>query len=325
MDKKFNKRFPIYPVLGNHEKFPCDQYTENETELLEGLANVYKDYLDDEAYESFKTYGYYSMKHLNTNIRMVALNCFLCDNMNYNFLSSHKKAQMQIKWMENTFREAEKNGEYIYILDHFPINSIFELTECALRKKALIDRFSYIIRGHFSGHTHTDDISVVTEYFNSSKPIAVNYVAPSLTTFSKHFPAFRIFYADTKTKNIIDYVQYFLNLTKANEEGKAIWEVNYKASEFFKAKNLQDLEAQFNVETEGDYIIHRYGNTPQAIKKAHKEVEIRRAKCNVQKDTYHSYLECAFPKISIQGIKDWFFELLNRFQGKWVDEGILDV
>ena len=150
----------------------------------------------------------------------------------------------------------------------------------------MIDRFSYIVRGHFSGHTHTDDITIVTEFFDHSKPISANFIAPSLTTFSKHFPAFRIYYADSNTKNIIDYVQYFLNVTKANADGKAVWELNYQASTAFGAKNMQDLTTIYNMETEGDYIIHRFGNTPEAIKKAHKEVEIRRAKCCIQNDNY---------------------------------------
>lgn len=263
------------------------------------------------------------MKHLDTNLRIIALNCFLCDTVNFNLLSSHKEAQEQFKWLEQTLRDAEKAGEYVYIIDHFPINGNFQLTECALRLKALINRFNYIIRGHFSGHTHVDDTTVVTDFFDENKKISVNFIAPSLTTFNTHMPAFRIFYADSNTKNLIDYEQFFLNLTKANADNKAVWELNYRATEFFKVKNLMDCDKIYEIDTEGDYIIHRNGNTPEAIAKAHDENEILKSKCTVTQDTYHKFLMCFSPKISIKGLGSWLFEFLNRLQGLWVDEGVL--
>ena len=66
LNEKFNHSVPIYPILGNHEKYPNDAYSTNgEPELLKNMADLYKEYLDDQAYESFKKFGYYSMKHKN--------------------------------------------------------------------------------------------------------------------------------------------------------------------------------------------------------------------------------------------------------------------
>lgn len=97
----------------------------------------------------------------------------------------------------------------------------FYLTECALRLRAVLDRFNYIIRGHFTGHTHVDDIIGVHSYFNASDIIDINYVAPALTTYSNHLPSFRVYQVDSNTKHIVDYEQYRFNVTEANIKGGA--------------------------------------------------------------------------------------------------------
>lgn len=62
-----------------------------------------------------------------------------------------------------------------------------------MRFNALVDRYSYIIRGQFYGHTHEDEIS----FFPSMKTsgsilnadlVGFNLVAPSLTTYSDRMP-----------------------------------------------------------------------------------------------------------------------------------------
>ena len=58
LDEKFNNSIPVYPALGNHEKYPADLYLTSEGDLLEYYANVFKEYFyEDQAYESFNKYG----------------------------------------------------------------------------------------------------------------------------------------------------------------------------------------------------------------------------------------------------------------------------
>ena len=116
-----------------------------------------------------------------------------------------RSSQKRIYMARRSFEKAEKNGEYVYLIDHFPINSSFQLIECAQRLRALFDRFDYIIRGFFSGHTHLDDISPVRTYFESKPIININYIAPPLTTYPGRNPSFRQFILDSNTKNVIDF------------------------------------------------------------------------------------------------------------------------
>ena len=316
IDEIFNFSVPVYPALGNHEKYPADLYLSSEGEMLEAYAEIFKDYFyEDQAYESFKNYGYYTEKYKDTNLRIVVLNCLVCDAWNFYIMGGrHRAAKDEFIWLEKVLRQAEKDGEYIYLIDHFPINSSFQLTECAQRLRALLDRFDYIIRGYFSGHTHLDDISPVKTYFEPKPIININYIAPPITPYPGRNPSFRQFIIDSNTKNIIDYEQYRLNLTDANENGNADWYIVYKATKLFNVTDLTELDKIFKINVDGDYVIQRYAEGKEEKKVLHNKKEINKAQCQIETDTFHDYYNCVDDKI-FSG--DFFFELLNDLSGEW--------
>lgn len=63
---------------------------------------------------------------------------------------------------------------------------------------ALVDRYSYIIRGIFGGHSHADELEI---FYDSETEEAINatFIAPSLTTYSNRNPSFRVFEVDADT------------------------------------------------------------------------------------------------------------------------------
>ena len=316
IDEKFNGSIPVYPALGNHEKYPADLYLSSETELLERYAEIFKDYFyEEQAYESFKKYGYYTEKYKDTNLRIVVLNCLVCDTWNFYIIGGrHQAAKDEFIWLEDVLRKAEKDNEYVYIIDHFPINSNFQLTECAQRLRALFDRFDYIIRGFFSGHTHLDDISPVRTFFEPKPIININYIAPPITTYPSRNPSFRQFIIDSNTKNIIDYEQYRLNITDANLKGVANWYITYNATSLFNVSDLTELDKIFKIDVDGDYIKQRYAEGKEEKKILHNKKEINKAQCQIESDTFHDYYTCLDDKI-FGG--DFFFELLNDLSGEW--------
>ena len=317
LDEKFKNEIPIYPALGNHEKYPSDLYIGDEAELLENYGQIFKDYFyEEQAFETFRKYGYYTEKYKDTNLRIVVLNCLLCDTWNFYIIGGrHEAAKKEFIWLEEVLRQAEKNGEYVYLIDHFPINSNFQLTECAQRLRALLDRFDYIIRGFFSGHTHLDDISPVRTYFEPKPIININYIAPPLTTYPGRNPSFRQFILDSNTKNVIDYQQYRLNLTEANQKREANWYIVYNATQMFKVNDLTELDKIFKIDVDGDYIIQRYAEGKDEKKIVHNKKEINAAQCQIQTDTYHDFYVCAADTIFS---KEYFFEFLNDLSGEWV-------
>jgi sphingomyelin phosphodiesterase len=179
---------PVYPTLGNHEKFPADQFfpfedpKQEEKPLLKFFADQWRHWLGEEAYNEFLRYGFYSKRHLDTNLRIVSYNCLYCDILNFYLIKDPTDPSGQIRWLERTLRYAELNDEVVYIIGHIPVGDTSILSECSKRIKAIIDRYSHIIRGIFGGHTHYDEVKVISEYFNKDKISAISFIAPSLTT-----------------------------------------------------------------------------------------------------------------------------------------------
>ena len=303
LDNKFrtnNKKIPIYYAFGNHEKYPNDAFKEHEEELLKNMADIYKDYLSDEAYESFKNYGYYAMMHPNSNLKIIALNCFYCDSFNFNHFNGTKNnTKKMFEWLENELEKSEKNNEYVYILNHFPLNTAFMLTQCAKRFQALFDRYEYIVRGIFSGHTHRDDTEFVTEYFNKNNYININFVAPQLTTFSYKLPSYRVYEIDSKYKLIIDYEQYRMNLTKSNSEQKPYWYLSYNATKFFKVNDMTEYEKIAKSINISEYVLKQFSDSQSGEKKMNNNSTQKEAKCIISTNNFNDFYKCYAPKFSL--------------------------
>ncbi len=246
MKDKFNYTIPIYPAIGNHEFYPVDLFdpfdeVKNE-KALNITAELWKDWIGEEAYKLYIKRGYYTTKHLNTNFRIVSLNTMDCDVMNFNIIKNPTDPNGQFKWLESVLRQAENDNEIVYLIGHIPPGDGTYTSECSKRYNALIDRFSNIIRGQFYGHTHLDEFRTVHEYFNYTNVVGIINIAPSLTTYSEKSPQFRVYMVDDDSKVILDYDQYYLNITKANlnPDETPTWEILYNAKKSFKINNMTD-------------------------------------------------------------------------------------
>lgn len=84
----------------------------------------------------------------------------------------------------------------------------------SLRYNAIIDRFSYTIRGQFFGHSHDDHIGMHYSVNNQSSVSSYYFIAPSLTTYSDRVPRYRVLDVDFDTNQVKDFHQYRLDLRK---------------------------------------------------------------------------------------------------------------
>ena len=298
INKKFNNdslKIPVFFSIGNHEKFPNDEYKDNEEELLANLTELLKIYIhDDEAKKTFKKGGYYSQKLNDTKLRFISLNCLVCDSFNFNLFNSTKEhAKDMFRWLENELQKAEENEEYVYILNHFPLNADFSLTECAKRFQALYDRYEYIVRGIFSGHTHNDDIEGVSEYFNKSKIIHLNFIAPQLTTYSFKIPSYRIYIIDKETMEIINYEQYRFDLEGSNKDKQPYWYLAYNASTFYGVKNMLDYNTIFfDFNNMSQYVVNKYSGSQEGIENQNNPDYLRKANCTMHTNNFDDFFQC---------------------------------
>jgi sphingomyelin phosphodiesterase len=131
-----------------------------------------------------------------------------------------------LKWMQEELKKSELKGQFVYIIGHIPPNN--NMNTWALRYNAIIDRFSYTIRGQFYGHTHNDHIGAHYSIHNQSSLVNYYFVAPSLTTYDFRVPRYRILDIDFDTLQTKDFHQYRLDIRKyQKKEDKAKFELLY--------------------------------------------------------------------------------------------------
>ena len=314
LSKEIGDDIPIYPAIGNHEKAPPDVFFGSETVLLHGLSKAFKKYLTQEAYDDFSQYGYYTMLYKNTNLRLVSLNCVLCNSMNFNLIGDSSQAAKMFIWLEKVLNEAEKKGEKIYLLDHIPMYSSQHSYECSIRLKILLERYQHIISGYFSGHTHRDGITLVKEYQNNKKYSVINYICPSLTTYPELWPSYRIYHADLNSKLIYDYTQWRLDLDETNKNDKPKWYISYKACEFYNVSNMNDYEKISKANIDEKFVKMVYADNPEygTINKSQKIIE--KIKCGFNSDNYKNFLKCNNVDL---GAEYYLHYVLNVLFKKW--------
>jgi len=58
LNEKFKtENIPVFYSLGNHEKYINDAFHDEENYMLENMAKTYKDYLNEDAYNTFRHIG----------------------------------------------------------------------------------------------------------------------------------------------------------------------------------------------------------------------------------------------------------------------------
>ena len=314
IQNEFGMDTPIYPAIGNHEKAPVDEFHGEETELLEGLAEIFRPYLTDDAYETFRKYGYYTMLVKN-NLRIISLNCLLCDSFNWNLLYDSEQPRQMFKWLENVLSEAEKNGEIVHIMDHIPLESTQHTLQCTGRLKILIDRYQNIIRGLFSGHSHSEYLSMVHEYYTPEKASQINYICSGMTTYSSYQPSFRVYLVDKKELYVQDFIQYRMNLVESNEQRTPIWFIPYQATELFGVDSMNDVETISQYKITPEYIQHRSTDIPGSEEGSHNPNTIYGAQCQFDHDNMEDMFNCTGYSVLSEG---YFYYILNQLHTKWL-------
>ncbi len=116
----------------------------------------------------------------------------------------------------------------------------------------LAERYANIIKGQLFSHAHESYFTIMTGA--SGEPAGIGHINPALTPNPHLNPSFRVYEIDSETYEFLDYVEYRLNVTKANQAGKAEWAPAYRFTTFFGVKDLslasyrhilKDLEASY--------------------------------------------------------------------------------
>lgn len=222
----------LIPVIGNHDMYPIDQFN-SDLEIykftLYELSKIW-----NITNESFLKYGFYSINFFNT--KLIVINNLIWDN--YNFIGRlSNDSEIQWNWLKN---EINNGG---LLIGHIPPTSS-ESTDFYSDnfEKLIIDKVKY----SFFGHTHNDEYFMV-------KNNSIGFISPSLVPL-RRYPGFRVYQYNTTSNEIVNYQNYYLNLTEINKNG-----INYTISPGRKGKRinyklLYDFKKEYNIKSNENII-----------------------------------------------------------------------
>ncbi|XP_060531078.1 sphingomyelin phosphodiesterase-like [Cylas formicarius] len=236
---------PIYPVVGNHEPHPINQYCFTEDESSYSTSWVYELVIEEfpnlppEAKETILLGGFYTVSP-REGFRVIVLNNNIAYTANWWLIDSSYDPYEQLAWLVKTLKEAEDNNESVHILSHIPSGNGAVLKVWSREYNRIVERFANTITGQFNGHTHRDQFMV---HYNTSQPEQVINVAwngASITTFDNANPSFKVYSTDSSTLELLDAEEWTFNLTKANlnPEASPEWYKLYSFKDAFGVDNL---------------------------------------------------------------------------------------
>ncbi|XP_057374777.1 acid sphingomyelinase-like phosphodiesterase 3b [Daphnia carinata] len=249
----------VYPVVGGADVWPRGQTSfGNIAQPYHELANLWRAWLPPEAEATFKKGGYYVIEQARLQLHLIAL------NTNYYSEVNHATAENddmdpggQFAWFESILLKARRRRGTVYIFGHVP-PGIYErhYSRQALhwfqdrfnrRYLNMVQSYSDVIAGQFFGHAHTDSFRVI--YDDNGRPISWILLAPAVSPrepglaegTGPNNPAIRLIKFNTNDGQVLDYSQYYLNLTEANAIGRAEWRRAYNFTQLYNMPDVNPI------------------------------------------------------------------------------------
>jgi sphingomyelin phosphodiesterase len=252
----FLKYFPkklLISTVGNHESAPANNYpphTESDIPAQYSTAWLYQEFANqwtqfgigqDPAIKnsiqqtaSFVTKPY-------PGLRVISLNTMYCLSGNFWLYLNEYDPDNVLSWLILQLQDAEDVGDKVHIIGHVPPGDTC-LMEWSANFYDIVNRYENTITGLFYGHTHDDSFTLFYENGTLTDPIHVAYVSPSVTTWVKSYPSFRIYTIDGNYKGssyrVLDHETYVMNLDDANKGADPKWTLEYNAMDAYNMSSL---------------------------------------------------------------------------------------
>lgn len=231
---------PVYNTLGNHAGYPVDQLSNLDkfsSWLLHPVADMWKQWLSDDAYDMFRNCGYYSEDMDEDGYTLVSLNSLFYDKNNH--FDEWPDACPQWDWLNETLLDAYEHDKNVWLIGHIYPGNGQATGEFVGVMQSMISQYPGMIKSYFWGHSHKDELTFLRDLDGVVK--GINYVAPSLVP-SKTNPSIRVYHVEDM--EVVDFDQYRLNLTQANECGRVSYELAYSAADEYGVDKLGILQWQ---------------------------------------------------------------------------------
>ncbi|CAL1543340.1 unnamed protein product [Lymnaea stagnalis] len=253
LDKLFDQYLPnkpVYACVGNHETSPINAFPppgipgQDMGWLYGALAESWGKWLPSSAMDTVFRCGVYSMSPY-PGLRIVSINNNYCNNGNWWLLLNSTDPCDVLQWLIEELQSAEVKGEKVHILMHIPPGDPNCLKYWSFNFYNIVNRYENTVVNQFYGHSHQDWYTMFYDNLTFQRPVAFGFVSPSVTTYSLNNPIYRIYTLDGDYANsswaVLDYSNFYLNLTEANLSDKPQWQFEYSPK---KAYNMTGLYAK---------------------------------------------------------------------------------
>uniref|UniRef100_A0A0N5BGI1 Sphingomyelin phosphodiesterase n=1 Tax=Strongyloides papillosus TaxID=174720 RepID=A0A0N5BGI1_STREA len=242
---------PIYQATGNHEGVPMDSmgsHTMSEYNnfgpswLYKTFARAWKRDLPPSTQNDIKFRASYSVKPYS-GLKIISLNTVYCSIMNLYNLLNQTDPDGTLEWLSKELLDSESKGEKVHIITHIPPGIPYCLKGWSFNFYRLVNRFENTIAFLGMGHTHQDHFEVYYDNDSSTgRPTNINWIAPSLTTFSFNNPAYRVYEFDGNyqgsTFTVLEAETYYTNISEATQTNPPVWKLEYKFTQEYGMPDL---------------------------------------------------------------------------------------
>ncbi|XP_044756702.1 acid sphingomyelinase-like phosphodiesterase 3b isoform X2 [Coccinella septempunctata] len=239
LHKTFSSQF-VFPALGHDD--PSSR---------KKMGEMWSRWFPADSLKTFVQGGYYIIERKTEKLQIVVLNTNLMRKAD-----NDPEAARQWEWLEGVMKKLKRNMETAYLVGHMapgcderqrtalPGTHSQAFTDFNNKKYLeLIRKYSELIVGQFFGHLHSDTFRVI--YNERGHPTSWAMLAPALTprrlTDGPNNPGIRLYKYNQNTGQILDYTQYYLDLSAAKEHNHAEWAVEYNFSTHYMINNITPL------------------------------------------------------------------------------------
>ncbi|KAL0211529.1 hypothetical protein RCL1_005155 [Eukaryota sp. TZLM3-RCL] len=248
-----SSHFPTTPLLlqlGNHDMYPAHQFGPLGRWVFKETLSLWGKHIPKDQHENYLNGGFY---RIDVNEKLTILNI----NTNFYFTMDvetvpNPDPSHQFKWIRSEMSRLVELNRKAIIFMHVPVGvtESFAVPVPNMQPQfnsRLLDSFEEGIQHDrisaiFSGHEHSAALRLLWNY-KDNKPGAPLFISPSMVPFGGSFfpgnnPSFRRIYYNKTDGTVVNYQQYYLNLTRANLIKKDSWELDYDARSFFKVSDM---------------------------------------------------------------------------------------
>lgn len=202
--------------------------------LFQYTVEKWAPFLPAHATETFRRAGNYRVR-LSDNIVLLNLNSNYCLRLNmWTYYDSVDPGE-QLVWLRDQLYQAELHGDRAHIVMHVPPDNVECTQPWSYNYLRIVERFKDTIAGQYSGHTHRDEFRVFYSTADDTLPVGVQFVAPSITSYSNTNPSYRTYTINNRGQ-LLNYETYYANASAAQANGGVpSWQKAYDAQQYYRS------------------------------------------------------------------------------------------